>query len=771
MNNDGELEVDSSAVVPDVSNGLSIDNGDIVLGGTLSQDTTINGGSTHSFTIASASTILFGSEVFDVQAEGFVSIDAGTGSVQILADDAVTISASNSVNLVTNGELDLTFDTSSVTSVDGEGLVYSDDYTGTFVTNSLITKQYVDEAINNSTYFAGDGLELNGLTFSIDPASAGTGLTYASGVFNVNLGDGLTLSGDDITLDSTIAGTGLDYAAGILTVNTSEITSDLAGAGLTANGGELDILLDSDALEFNSSNEVSLKTTITGGRTFSNSVTIDDDLLVSGDFTVNGTTTFINTQELEVTDNIITLAKGNTAGSGLDAGIKVDRGTDPQARLLWDESQDLWVAGLTGSELALLTDVGAGLTRSGNVVSIDTTGFTGDLAGAGLTANGSQLDVNVANGLSIDSNNDVVLGGTLSVNTVIDADDNDFSIDSAGTIKFESDTFDVIANGLVSIDGGTGSVQIFADQAVTVYATGSIDLVTNGDLDFTFNSSTVTDASGASAGLVYADDYSAGFLPNSLITKQYVDDAVGASTFFAGDGLELNGLTFSIAPSAAGTGLTYSGGVFDVNLGDGLTLDGDDIVLDSTLAGEGLTYSNGVLDVNLGDGLVLDGDDITLDDSLAGEGLTYSNGTIDIITGSTESGLTFSNGELQVVVDNETIIINGNGELEVADISGLKSEPVYQLSTGVTSSGATYATGITLSATPSQYSRVQVFVNGLNIRVATLASNATSSPAYFQNGSIRDINDLDTSCQLIWNSDISGYQLEGSDEIEIVYEA
>jgi hypothetical protein len=87
-------------------NGLEIVSNTIYLGGTLSQNTTING-SEYNFTIGSADIILFTSSVFDVESDGFISLDAGTGSVQILGDDAITIAASGSMGILTNGLMDI----------------------------------------------------------------------------------------------------------------------------------------------------------------------------------------------------------------------------------------------------------------------------------------------------------------------------------------------------------------------------------------------------------------------------------------------------------------------------------------------------------------------------------------------------------------------------------------------------------------------------------------------------------------------------------------
>ena len=63
-------------------------------------------------------------------------------------------------------------------------------------------------------------------------------------------------------------------------------------------------------------------------------------VVITGDLVVEGDTTTVNTANLLVEDNIILLNKGETsAGISLDtAGIQIDRGTFPDAYLLFDEN-------------------------------------------------------------------------------------------------------------------------------------------------------------------------------------------------------------------------------------------------------------------------------------------------------------------------------------------------------------------------------------------------------------------------------------------------
>ena len=69
----------------------------------------------------------------------------------------------------------------------------------------------------------------------------------------------------------------------------------------------------------------------------------------TGNLTVSGTTTYINTTQLNVGDNIISLnadLPSNTAATE-NAGVEVNRGSSANVQLIWDESVDRWSIGNT----------------------------------------------------------------------------------------------------------------------------------------------------------------------------------------------------------------------------------------------------------------------------------------------------------------------------------------------------------------------------------------------------------------------------------------
>ena len=70
----------------------------------------------------------------------------------------------------------------------------------------------------------------------------------------------------------------------------------------------------------------------------------DTTVEIRGNLTVTGTTTTVNTETINLADNII-LLNSNLAddGTSTDGGIEVKRGTSGNnASLFWDESAERW---------------------------------------------------------------------------------------------------------------------------------------------------------------------------------------------------------------------------------------------------------------------------------------------------------------------------------------------------------------------------------------------------------------------------------------------
>ena len=68
-------------------------------------------------------------------------------------------------------------------------------------------------------------------------------------------------------------------------------------------------------------------------------------MAVGGNLTVSGTTTTVNSNEVNIGDNIIVLNSDETGTPSQNGGIEVERGTSTNVSLLWNETNDYWTFG------------------------------------------------------------------------------------------------------------------------------------------------------------------------------------------------------------------------------------------------------------------------------------------------------------------------------------------------------------------------------------------------------------------------------------------
>jgi len=130
---------------------------------------------------------------------------------------------------------------------------------------------------------------------------------------------------------------------------------------------------------------------------------------IKGDLVVSGTTTTVNSETLEVGDNFIILNSGVTGSPTLDAGIKVERGSETDATFKWNETEDKWEADsglIVGGNIR--TAVGSGLSDVDGDTYV-TTEETADEDIIRIYTGGSEKVTISADGLDVN--------GTLEVGT------------------------------------------------------------------------------------------------------------------------------------------------------------------------------------------------------------------------------------------------------------------------------------------------------------------------------------------------------------------
>jgi hypothetical protein len=139
----------------------------------------------------------------------------------------------------------------------------------------------------------------------------------------------IRLAGSDSTNDNVTLVAGNNVT---LTPNSSNVTVDIDLTTAAVTNGSTSLVTGDHVFDY-ADPKFARKDQ---AETFSNNVT------VQGDLTVSGTTTTVNSANLNIGDNIITLNSDHTGSATQNAGIEINRGSDSDVALRWNEGTDKW---------------------------------------------------------------------------------------------------------------------------------------------------------------------------------------------------------------------------------------------------------------------------------------------------------------------------------------------------------------------------------------------------------------------------------------------
>lgn len=134
----------------------------------------------------------------------------------------------------------------------------------------------------------------------------------------------------------------------ITAVSTASITTSLSVAGDFNDGGDMNIDLATETLTIQgTANEIEVVAGYNNTASLMkiglpSNVTVSNNLTVQGDLIVSGTTTTVNTETINLADNIILLNSNLTTLPTTNAGIEIERGSLDNVELVWNETDDKW---------------------------------------------------------------------------------------------------------------------------------------------------------------------------------------------------------------------------------------------------------------------------------------------------------------------------------------------------------------------------------------------------------------------------------------------
>jgi hypothetical protein len=354
----------------------------------------------------------------------------------------------------------------------------------------------VSDVILDKRLFVTGDVSFNSRLFVTDDVS----MTNALYVGKNTIIDGSLNVASDVLLDERLFVTNDVSFSGELYVQELATFGSTTGATIS-NSGLVNIqnVTDSDSYANGA-------LTVNGGAGISKSLFVGENLNVSGNLVISGTTTTVNTTNLDISDSIIGLSSGETGTPSNDSGFIIERGTDKNVFMGWDEQLDKFVLKTTnenslssgalvfietstiaanleipdnGSIGSLTTPSALSITSTGDISINTTTDSTSVITGAIKVAGGVGIakDVHIGNDLFLKSDGAVLALG----------DDDDFTITHDGITgaTIQSNPLNITSlsasaysttDGTISIDGATG-VNIEANAGkIILNTTGAVDI-------------------------------------------------------------------------------------------------------------------------------------------------------------------------------------------------------------------------------------------------------------------------------------------------------
>jgi len=257
-----------------------------VSGTTLTFDANVPNGASIEVVIGSRNVTL--SDVNDLDISGDLTVDGNT-TLGNAATDTVTFTADVASHLIPSAD--------STFNIGASGTEWANVYADTFTGN--LTGNVTGNLTGNVT-----GTVSSLSNHDTDDLTEGSSNLYFT----------------NARVDSHLSGgTGVTYSSGTISIGQAVATTD----NVTFNNVTVDGTLTSDDIT-------------------STNISVAGNATITGNLTVQGTTTSIDSNTVNIGDNIIVLNSDETGTPSQNAGIEIERGTSTNTLVRWNETSDIW---------------------------------------------------------------------------------------------------------------------------------------------------------------------------------------------------------------------------------------------------------------------------------------------------------------------------------------------------------------------------------------------------------------------------------------------
>ena len=260
-----------------------------------------------------------------------------------------------------DGTLDFVIGSGVITNAMLAGSIANDKLAGSIanakLANSSITIDGQSVALGgsvstNNTQLTQENVEdfVGGM---LDGTETGISVSYDDTDGNLDF----VVADSDFALTGDVTGTATQTAKGNVSIATT-IAANSVALGTDTTGNYIAAVSAGTGVSVSGSGEGATATVSIGQAVGTSDSPTFDDLTVSGNLTVNGSTVTNSATNTTIEDQLIELGTGNSGSASGDAGIVIERGSDANVFMGWDESADAITFGtgtFTGASSGNLT--------------------------------------------------------------------------------------------------------------------------------------------------------------------------------------------------------------------------------------------------------------------------------------------------------------------------------------------------------------------------------------------------------------------------------
>ena len=312
------------------NSAITIDGTSVSLGGSITTNNT-------QLTTEEVQDIVGGMVTGNTETGVAVTYEDGDGTLDfvigsgVITNDMLAGSIANSklAGSIANAKL-----ANSSITIDGNSVALGGSVT---TNNTQLTQENVEDFVGGML----DGTE-TGISVSYDDTDGNLDFVVAN---------------SDFALTGDVTGTATQTAKGNVSISTT-IAANSVALGTDTTGNYIAAVSAGTGVSVSGSGEGATSTVSIGQAVGTSDSPTFDDLTVSGNLTVNGSTVTNSATNTTIEDQLIELGTGNSGSASGDAGIVIERGSDANVFLGWDESADAITFGtgtFTGASSGNLT--------------------------------------------------------------------------------------------------------------------------------------------------------------------------------------------------------------------------------------------------------------------------------------------------------------------------------------------------------------------------------------------------------------------------------